>query len=156
MILTLIQIAFFTFYILYIWTRYGVQKSISDSWYTVDDGKKWMFTVVLCFAVGILHLFNAAINSLFFFSGTFLCFTGVATAFKDKGITNIVHFTGAFGAIVFSLIALCALGIWWTLALNILSVIILYKVRNKVWWMEIVAFYSIMLGMLQYYLNSNP
>lgn len=152
LILPIIQIVLFTYYVAYIWTRYGVQKSISDSWYTVDKGKKWMFTILMCWGVGFPQAMAADIHSLFFFSGAFLCFVGAATAFREAGMTKTVHFVGAIGSIAFSALALMLTGIVWVLVFNIIQsvTLTLFRPKNHLWWVEILAFYSIIAGMLQY------
>lgn len=150
------QFLFFTYYIVYIWSRYGVLASISDSWYTVDKGKKWMFTVLFCFVVGILQVFHAEAHALFFFSGAGLCFTGVAAAFREK-MTKTVHYVGATVAIVFSILGLYLLGIQWVFYSNLLVAIFFLslgsKIQSRLWWTEIIAFYSVLAGLLQYYLK---
>lgn len=154
MIVLLIQFLLFNFYTGYIWIRKGVQKSISDSWYIVDRSKKWMFMLVFCYGIGFLNLLHSHISSLFFFSGAFLIFTGTASDFKSWTITKYVHYIGAIGAITFASIGLFIVGIKWVIIYNVLVVILLYFVKNRLWWIEIACFYAILGGLLNYYLTN--
>jgi hypothetical protein len=89
-------------------------------------------------------------NLFYFISGAGLSFTGVAAAFKWKGVdTNIVHFAGA-GIAIFS--ALIGLWVKFNLYLPLLVFIILatlikmLKIQHSTWWIEIVAFSTILIG----------
>jgi len=145
MYIAIIQLCLFTFYITYVWRKFGIQKSLSESWYVVKE--KWMFTVILCFGVGILHSTHG--TSLFFFSGAMLCFTGVASDFRRAKSTRIIHYFGATASIFLSLLQLGLLGIWWPLEICIILGAPILLTENKFWWMEIVAFYSILGGIIQ-------
>ncbi len=146
------QIAIFTGYIWYVAAAYGVQKSISESWYISHH--KFLFTL-MCWGVGILQCTHSNESSLFFLSGSALCFTGTATAFRDDKMTKYVHYIGAFVAIVSSIMALFLLGIYWLIVLNTVNVLlyVFYKKKWSMWWLEIVAFYSIFGALIQYYLT---
>jgi len=92
-------------------------------------------------------------NELFFISGIGLCFVGAATDFLSNGAhTNIVHYVGAFIGIAGALF-----GLW--LQYNIMFPLIVFsggtilvlvtdKIENKIWWVEILAFITIILGLL--------
>lgn len=136
------QVLIFTFYIIYIWRNYGVQPSISDSWYIMKE--KWLFTFFI-WSLAIVTCFYGTL--LFFLSGAFLAFVGAATAFKDK-MTDKVHYIGATGGISLSLIALAELGIWLPLisTISISVILILFKTKNKTWWIEVQAFVNICIG----------
>jgi hypothetical protein len=155
MYIILAQFLFFTYYVIYIWSRYGVQPSISDSWYTVDKGKKWMFPLLFCFVVGFLNVFHADLHPLFFFSGAGLCFTGVAAAFKDEKMTKNVHYIGATAAVGFSMIGLYLSHVQWPIALEaaLIFSINLHEIKNKLWWIEVTSFYFILGGLLELYLK---
>lgn len=144
-----LQLALFIAYTSFVWKRYGVQPSISESWYTLGTKYNWMFTIVFCFGIGVLQLFHESV--WFFLSGSALCFVGAATAFKQK-MTNAVHYSGAAGAIVFGLTGLAGLGIWWPIVPVAVSIPVLTKVRNATWWIEFVAFFAILGGLIQKYL----
>src|SRR5689334_1228454 len=123
-----VQIGIFTAYMLYVLSFYGIQHSISASWYVSKH--KFLFTL-MCWGVGVLQCTHAGEHSLFFASGAFLCFTGAATSYKDKGQTKIVHFVGAAGSILFSILALFLLGVKWVLLFNIISVLLFWLIKPK-------------------------
>lgn len=150
MIIIYVQFALFFIYTFFVVRRYGVQKSISDSWYVIDSPHKWMFTMVFCFGLGISQLFHGTV--WFFLSGGFLCFVGAATDFKNWSVTKWVHNVGAVGCIVFGLIGLSVTGIWWPFIPVATSAVTLSKVKNGTWWIEVVAFFSILGGLIQKYL----
>src|SRR6478752_9965568 len=110
------QIAIFTAYIWYVAGIYGVQRSISESWYISQH--KWLFTI-MCWGVGILQCTHVNESALFFASGIFLCFTGSMPSYKDeKGTAKYVHYIGAGAGITCSIMALFFLGIYWLIILN--------------------------------------
>lgn len=139
--------AVFTIYWLYIYYRYGIQKSISDSYYKLKD-KGYLFTLVLwSFSIPIMIIGE---TGLMFFAGAFICFTGAAADFKKK-MTDTVHYVGAVGGILFGLLSLSVnFGQNEIAALTIvgMALLTLFKVSNKTWWVETVAFLGIYLGLL--------
>jgi hypothetical protein len=94
-------------------------------------------------------------NFWFFLSGSGLCFVGAATQFRSYiGITKEVHYAGALIGILSSLVGIATM----YQDLNpiivfIVSAMILQisKVKNTIWWQEIVAF-IIILSSLVYHL----
>lgn len=144
------QFALFFIYTLFVVKRYGVQNSISESWYTIEKEFRWMFTVVFCFGIGVLTLFHGSV--WFFLSGGFLCFVGAATQFKGDKWTQTIHNIGAVGCITFALIGLAVIGIWWPFIPVVASAVVLSKYKNGTWWIEFVAFFAILGGLIQKYL----
>ena len=145
MSLVIFQIALFLAYTIFVWATYGVQKSISESWYTLEK-KGWLFTIAFSWGLGVSTIFHGGV--WFFLSGAFLCFVGAATQFKADKNTRGVHNIGTVGSIVFALTALALHGIWWPF-LPILASLSLIKQNNGVWWIEHVAFFSLMAGIAQ-------
>lgn len=147
MTIAIIQLVLFTFYISFVWIRDGVQRSLSESWYILDKPFRWMFTVVLCFGIGILHCTYG--NLLLFLSGAFLCFVGAASDYRAAKLTKIVHYVGAVMSIALSLVHLSINEIYWPLSMTLFMIIILPLIDNRFWWLEIIAFYSILGGLIQ-------
>jgi hypothetical protein len=85
-----------------------------------------------------------------FFAGAFLSFVGAASAFKDLKMTKRVHTIGAVGGIGFGFLSMVL-----DFQLNeitffmLLGSLILYllKIKNLIWWVEILAFVLIILGL---------
>jgi len=92
-------------------------------------------------------------NELFFISGSGLCFVGAATNFLSKGAhTNVVHYVGAFLGIAGALF-----GLWFDYGIlfplivfggGTIFVLVTDKIENKIWWVEILAFVTIISGLL--------
>ena len=148
MYITLAQLILFTFYFIFVLSKYGAQKSISESWYVMKE--KWMFSVVLCFGVGMLQLMHGSV--LFFLAGASLCFVGAATDFRSRRTVRITHYIGAFSSIILSLIALWQYEVKWPIFIIFALCIGTWRINNRTWWLEIGVFYVIMLGLLEYYI----
>lgn len=128
--------------------RFGVLPSISDSWYELQPKKQsYLFT---------FFIWGLAVPM--FFVGTFwyalacgfLCFVGVATQFKEGGMTKVVHNWGAAGGIGLALLALLIEGFVFPLAFTLLGIafVVKKKLPNKIWWIEIIAFVNIELALI--------
>jgi len=151
MTLTIIQAIIFISYVTFLMIKFkGPLPSISDSWYELDGLYKSLFTW-FCWGLGFLMLFQTdGTSAMFFLSGAGLCFVGAATMFKES-MTKTVHFTGAAIGIISALI-----GIWIERGSNIPLIIWLIfcvlfeisKVPNKTWWIEIIAFFAIIFGLI--------
>jgi hypothetical protein len=128
--------------------KFGVQESISDSWYCLSQKWNWLFTVVFCFGIGVTNAFHG--NLLYLISGAFLCFVGVATEFKSEWLlTGTIHVIGAVGSIAFSVVALIIDGVYWPIIPIFLTWITLKNIRNSTWWSECIAFLVIQIGLIQ-------
>jgi hypothetical protein len=155
MVLSIIQILIFVSYITFILIKFGVLPSISESWYRLRDlGGVWysLFTW-FCWTLGFTMLFQTNGNTpLFFLSGVGLCAVGAATMFKLKD--DIQPYIHSIGAAIGIISALIGLGVerhaWLPLVDFIILAVILYIFvdKNKTWWIEILAFLSIGLGLL--------
>lgn len=155
--LTIFQALVFVSYVMFILIKFGTLPSISDSWYKLKDlGGVWysLFTW-FTWLLGIPLLFQTnGDTALFFLAGAGLSFVGVATMFKLKeSIEPMIHFGGALTAILGSLAGLgIERGAWLpTFAFVIVSAgIILTKLKNRTWWIEIAAFLAIIFGLIFY------
>jgi len=161
MIALIIQVTAFIAYTTYIYKRFGVLPSISESWYHLRiPGLFTIFCIVIGFPM-FFHSrgFNQAIAlqvdyTFLFFLSMLLCFTGAATDFKQS-VAGKVHFIGAFTSIL-----ACLLGVWlqygllWAPAGWLISIIalVLFVRNNRIWWAEILSFAWISAGLLTLYL----
>lgn len=152
MILLTIQFLLFAFYVGFVWIKYGVQKSISDSWYTVNKEENWMFTLIFCYGTGFTQLLQATESAFFFFSGAFLVFVGAASDYKTWKVAKWVHYTGAVGAIVFGCLGFYEINQNLVFPAVLVSVLLLSSFKNKLWWIEIVTYLIFLTGFLNYYL----
>ena len=147
-ILFWIMLSVFVTYVGFIWIRYGIQPSISESYYKLPQSLKWMFTI-FCWGFAVpaaiigVTLTN---NFLMFLAAAGICFVGAAAEFKQS-LTKNVHMIGAYCGILFSQLSiLFYFNLPVVVATTLLLLIIcqLY-VKNKVWWQELIAFTAILI-----------
>lgn len=150
MTLTLIQLSVFALYVGMVIRNFGVLPSISESWYEWPQDKNMYFTF-FTWGLGIPMMLYGSL--WFFISGAGLVFVGTATRFKSKIVsTDKIHYMGAIVGIFSALI-----GIWRELdnvsplLLFILGSVVIQtsNMKNKLWWIEILAFMIIMLGLFR-------
>jgi len=154
LILYFIMLADFFSYITYIWTTYGVQRSISDSYYRLPKRLQPLFTLFCWgFALPAIIIGLSLVDSpLMFLAGSGIAFVGAAAAFKER-MTHTVHMVGAYAGVAFS-----QLSIWidykmWYITIGFiilagaLQLLSLFnkKFKTCIWWQEILAFLSICL-----------
>ena len=93
-------------YLIFVYVKYGLQKSISESYYKLTRKEKplFFFALVLTsmFMIVSYGIENAGtINALvLFFAGSGICYTAAASQFKSGNITESVHVVGAVGGYV--------------------------------------------------------
>ncbi len=93
-------------YILFVASKYGVQKSISESYYKITKSEKPLFFFALVitsmtFIVGYGVENQNTLNTLIlFFAGAGICYSAAAARFRDGSITGTVHVFGAFGGYI--------------------------------------------------------
>lgn len=145
-ILSIISFLVFTGYLLYVALRYGITQSISASYYKLKG--KWLFTIALWgFSIPLMI---AAAKPLIFLAGAGICFTGAApsTSFKME---ERWHIGSSVAGIVFGILGIWIhLGMWWIPAIQAVFTLIfvLLKVKNYTWWIETLAFYLVLAGVL--------
>lgn len=152
MTLTLIQGLIFVLYISFLMIKFkGPLESISDSWYKLGKPLKYLFTLFTS-SLGVLMFYQGGGDIWFVISGAGLSFVGFSTAFKDyKTITPIVHTLGAGIGIVFALLGIGFQSTWIPLIVFLLLAILInsiLKIKNRTWWIEIIAFLCVIIGLL--------
>ena len=153
MIVAVIQAVIFLSFVIYIALTYGVLRSISHSWYELLPIKKqWIFQVFLA-SIGILMFFHG--NIWFYLSGVGLLITSICPQFERRhSLEASLHVIGATGAVISALIGLwVSSGLWYMLVIPLaLALPFRYikkiNVKNKDWWIEILAFVSILTGLV--------
>lgn len=143
------MIAVFVSYIGMVWYKFGVLPSISESFYRFSGNNKWYFTL-FCWGIAFPAIIIGS-TPLMFLAGMGIAFVGAATMFKEK-LTGAVHFTGAAIGIIASQLA-----IYFDFnqpiinygAITVMVLIFTSKniIKNYIWWIEIVAFMSIILAL---------
>ncbi len=148
-ILLLSSLTVFVSYVAYVWIKYGVQKSISESYYVMKN--KALFTL-FCWGFTI-PLMIASPSFLMFIAISAICFVGAASAFKDDTLTEKVHVFGAITGVVFSQLAIIFdLKLIIVSAITIIAALAirfgLFKnIKNTTWWAEIIVFSSIIVAL---------
>lgn len=148
MYLFIFMVSVFVLYVAWVWIRYGIQSSISDSYYRYyKNGKeKYLFTFFIWgFAYPALML---TATPLMFFAVMLLGITGASPAFKSEKAVKWSHMLGAYGGVLLSQASIVYdFKMWYiTLIFIILSgTLMILNVNNKIWWVECVAFLSICL-----------
>ena len=166
MIITLISLLIFCAYIGTILAVYGVPASVSETFYLLPKGKRWLFTA-FCLGVSIivapwLDATSEQWQLLAFLSVAGLCFVGVAAQFKDDLVAR-VHYGGAgVCAVASQLWIFLAAGLWWVSLVCLLAaggVCFCLGRRasrkagkpqfaNIVFWAEVWAFISLFISLI--------
>ena len=142
-LLVLFSLAVFATYLIIMSKLHGIQPSISDNYYVSKH--PWTFTIAMwTVAFTMLPPMLSATTETFQFTAFISCagiaFVGAAAAYKQS-MTNTVHTIGAVIAARFAVI--------WadticpplpTIAILAAVNILLSKVSNKIYWIEIIAF----------------
>jgi hypothetical protein len=140
---------FFAGYIAYIWIRYGVQPSVSESYYRLKRRYQWLFTFATWgYALPALMLgLQLTGNGIVFLAGMGIAFVGASPAFHGIGMERTVHTVGALVGITAMHVFLCIEGYWYItatfVALSLVVFAVSYLRENITWWVEILAFLSI-------------
>ena len=150
MILIIVSLIIFTTYLIWIISKYGLLPSISDSYYKLKEDKlDFVFTLFIWY-VSLSTIFIAS-TPLMFGAGSLIAFVGAATAFKDDNLTKKVHTISAISGILFGIMSLLLEFndyIFPVIFLNLFLIIVISNPKNKIYWVEIVAFYSIYFSLL--------
>lgn len=149
-LITSLQLVIITTYVTFIYRRYGVLTSISASTYYLEKNDRYYFLGFL-WAISILNLFQG-MEEFGFLTACGLIFTGITIDHESSGAhTDRVHQVGTIGAIIAAFSGLYFLyGMWIPTAILLTGVAVLYRTKNFIWWIEIVAF-ALILG--SYYLR---
>lgn len=157
-VLFIIMLSVFIGYVSWIWARYGVLPSISDSYYHLPKNLQPIFTF-FCWGFSLPAIILGS-SGLMFLAGAGIAFVGAAAAFKDK-MTMEVHVAGAMTGVIASQLAIWLQYEMWPLNIAFLAIAVPLTITrflkkkdgskicpNRTWWIEIAAFLSmcIVLG----------
>lgn len=136
----------FISYILYVYFKFGILPSISDSYY--KENNKALFTLFIwSIAIPLMIIGN---SGLMFFAGSFLAFVGAAPAFREE-LEGKIHVIGAVGGIAFGFASMILDSHQYILpAIMVIFTLFftLRKIKNHTWWIEIMAFSLNIIGLL--------
>ena len=141
-----IMLAVFISYVSFIWIKYGIQTSISNSYYILPDNLKPLMTLFCWgFAIPAMIIGSCA---FMFFAGAGIVIVGVNAAFEET-FSKTAHELGAVAGVIFAQLAIGYNFNMWPINLAFVLVFALlfsFKVKNKIWWTEIAAFLSICIA----------
>ena len=146
-----IMLSAFFGYVGYIAVRYGIQPSVSESYYRLPRNFQWVFTIATWgYAIPAMIIgLDFTGNGIVFLAGVGIAFVGASPAFHKLGMERTVHTVGAVVGITAMQLFLCIVGFWWiTLTFGIISgLLFIWKktYSHFIWWVEIAAFISISL-----------
>lgn len=160
--LLVISLLSFIAYFASISLKYGIQTSISTSFYTIEKharkagknpNRKWWFSAALfCFAFPII-IVGVELQPIFFFAGAAIIFVAAAPAFKSTHLQERVHIVSAVGGISLAVLGFLAMGT--TLSYIVAGCLLLgmgamkyYAIENLTWWVETYAFMVTWLGLV--------
>ena len=151
MIITLVQALIFVAYVTFLMVKFkGPLPSISQSWYRLKYPVRILFNV-FCLSLGLLMTFHEQ-SVLFFLSGVGLSAVGIASwSMSKEKLTVWIHFAGAIIGMLLALLGIgFGLGNWVPLSIWALGSIfmLLFKIKDNYWWIEILAFVTIIIGLL--------
>lgn len=141
-----LSLLIFTLYVVFIWYKFGIQKSISDSYYRLKGINQAIFTLFIWGSS--ICLMIAASTTMMFFAGTLICFVGAAPAFKKTMMENTVHIVGASGGFALGFLSIIhEFGFWW-LALPAAILAATFKKSSPyyIWFAEIIGFATIWIS----------
>ena len=136
------QIVFIA-YVAFIWIKYGIQKSISESYYILPRKLNPLFTF-FCWGFAIPAIILGG-SGVMFLAGSGIAFVGAAAAMHEK-MTRKVHLTGAIGGIIASQLAIIfQYDLWWisVIGFALAGIVLLIDKKHAMWWTELIAFISI-------------
>lgn len=146
--LLLFSLIIFFSYLIYVYKNHGILSSISASYYVI----KHKILFLLWTWGSALPLIILGEHGLSFFAGGFLMFVGVAsnTRVNDK-MVSVIHIVGATGAIILGYLFLWFdLHLWWLVLISLVPLFYMYltKLKNHTWWIEVLAYMTVIIGLL--------
>lgn len=140
----------FISYLSYVIYKFGILNAISASYYELKKLSKSLFTLFIWSISFPITIVGVSETPLMFFAGAFLSFVGAAPHYKQE-LEGKIHYVGALAGISFGFLALLIVFQQFMLS-GIFLVFSLYalltKMKNYFWWIEILAFITIYIGLL--------
>jgi len=145
---TLLSVAIFTVYLVFVVSRYGLLASFSDSYYKLPD--RWKFLFYFTLLGTAIPLMIATSHWLMFLAGIAICYTGAAAGFKDDPITKSVHFAGVFIGFPLAMLYLCLIGLWIPVAFTTAMSIAYWFIdrETRILFIEVLCYYTIIFSLL--------
>ena len=153
----IIAMAAFILYVAYVWGRFGIQKSISISFYEFPNHNRWVFrTFIWILSIAIILAGIGWDTPFFFIGGVLLSLVGFFSRIKVKR-KFIVHMIGAIGGILTCFIGILIMNqtLGFIAGIGIMSqstaCYLWGKKEHIIWNIEIACFVFLMSSL--FYLN---
>ena len=152
--LLLIPIITLTLYLIYVYWRHGMTKSISETYRKLIGWERPLFTITMwavaipIMIVGIESVPNNWPEVLFFLAGFDICLVGASPAFWTNKMELTAHLIGSYGGIGMGMIACLLylfspavlLSVMGYLAFVIIQIFVKkLRINNYIYWMEVAA-----------------
>ncbi len=135
----------FIIYLVYVRVKYGMTKSISATYYELNN--KWLFTITLWLFVMPFIIVGG--KGLIFLAGASIAFVAAAPRVGDKyQISKWVHLIGSYLGIASGVVAMWVYyGLWWIPVIQLLFTLLAHfeELRHRTYWIEAVA-----IGLISY------
>ncbi len=160
LLLTIIGILFFSIGIITLIVLFDIPPSLSESYYNLLNLNKdfgILFYIYLILTVFILIIPMVEATGFWgFLCGAGLLFVGAAPAFK-KNNQKYIHFCGAILCAISAIMELIMIHKWlWIILILAIAVILSLFTKtcksSTVFWLEMIAFYSLFLGLILFYI----
>ena len=146
-------------YIVLVWHKYGVQKSLTESYTRLTRKQQPLFFasfVVTCFAIIFVYLsnhFNELSNTLLVFSGFCISCSAASAFLRDSKIIGKFHnyvVSLGFGFGYMFLISVYGFDSVWFVVPSFLLMWIVARIdkKNSTWWCEIIGMLTIWIATL--------
>lgn len=129
--------------------KYGIQSSISQSYYILPRNMQWLFTIITWGYAFPAIIIAVEYSGLAFLAGAGISFVGASPAFRSLKMVNTVHMIGATTGVIASqlMILLSPFNMWYINVVFLLLCGLCYFIvklkQNFTWWAEIIAFLTI-------------
>lgn len=158
----LLMVGVFYSYMLFIWIKFGILPSFSDSWYYLSDKQKPLFTL-FCWGfalpaaiIGFTISEGSPFQFLMLFSAGGIMFVGAAPDFKSEyGLDRKVHYGAAITGVISNTLYLLLVfpSLWFFPVSFVGGSLLIYILREKldeIWWIELLSFtsYAIVTGIV--------
>lgn len=147
---------------------FGVPKSLSMTYYLFKERQKELkilfpaMIALLCIMLipCWLELSDGSnFQFLAFLAPAALMFVGFTPAFNDADMYKMIHNIAAYTCAVFAMLWIILVTPFWYIILIVLGVIAVAAILTKTWktcyiyWLEMVAFISLFISILVYYIT---
>jgi hypothetical protein len=136
-------------YVSTVWVKFGIQPSVSDSFRCWNV--KWFNPFTLFSWILAFTILPITPNPFFLFAGAGAGIVG--TAFNlDSVSVEKVHNKAAITLIVAAILGIAfTFGAWWTagIAIVVAGLLAALKVKNKIWWVEHIAFAAVIFELVK-------